>query len=295
MAVTAATSKLPALAAVNGNAKRAFAFFKQKGYQDFQSAGIVGNLMWESGVDPNCHQRGGGPGRGIAQWETHRKGDGRWDDLVRYAKKRGKSRWDLQLQLDFIIYELDKFAYLGKKPLKASRNVDDATRVFCDNYERPGRKHMSERIKNAREVLDGKPGATPTETDLAWLERGSKGAAVKTMQYMMTARGYALTVDGDFGSVTETKVRAFQKSRDITVDGVVGPVTWSKLLYSLEKGSKGTPVKALQVELNAEGYRLKVDGDFGSVTKGAVLKYQEKKRLPIDGVVWLMTWGSLID
>ena len=36
-------------------------------------------------------------------------------------------------------------------------------------------------------------------------------------------------IDGIFGSKTDAAVRKFQGSKGITVDGIVGPITWSKL------------------------------------------------------------------
>lgn len=38
-----------------------------------------------------------------------------------------------------------------------------------------------------------------------------------------------ITADGDFGPVTEKKVKDFQRSKKLEVDGVVGPKTWAKL------------------------------------------------------------------
>ena len=51
--------------------------------------GVVANLKAESNLDPGIKQRGGGPGRGLAQWE---KG-GRYDtdpiNLNKFAAKKG--------------------------------------------------------------------------------------------------------------------------------------------------------------------------------------------------------------
>ena len=65
------------------------------------------------------------------------------------------------------------------------------------------------------------------------LRKGDKGAAVKELQRaLMTWSGFALPkygMDGDFGSETRDWVKKFQRDKKITVDGVVGPQTWSKL------------------------------------------------------------------
>ena len=88
----------------SNNAARAFNFFVDYGLTAEQSAGIVGNLVVESGreVDPTIHQGGGGPGRGIAQWEV----GGRWDVLQQFAQTRGWVEKDLTTQLSFILFEL---------------------------------------------------------------------------------------------------------------------------------------------------------------------------------------------
>jgi peptidoglycan hydrolase-like protein with peptidoglycan-binding domain len=62
------------------------------------------------------------------------------------------------------------------------------------------------------------------------LREGSKGAAVVTLQNKLKAAGFNPgAADGSFGPKTEAAVKAFQKSRGLTADGVVGPKTWDKL------------------------------------------------------------------
>ena len=46
----------------------------------------------------------------------------------------------------------------------------------------------------------------------------------RVVQHMLSC-----TADGIFGSITETAVRNFQSRSGIGVDGIVGPVTWSRL------------------------------------------------------------------
>jgi hypothetical protein len=56
-------------------------------------------------------------------------------------------------------------------------------------------------------------------------------AGVKKVQARLNTLGYkpVLTTDGDFGAKTEAAVRWYQKRAKITVDGIVGPITWGKL------------------------------------------------------------------
>jgi MYXO-CTERM domain-containing protein len=143
------------------NDKPAFDFFVAKGLTNFQAAGIVGNLDQESGVDPTIAQFGGGPGRGIAQWSV----GGRWDtsagdNAVAYAAQQGQSVWSLNLQLEFIWYELTTYGY-GFSKLKASTNVTDATLAFMTDYEICGTCVSSQRISYAQSVLNAYGVAPP--------------------------------------------------------------------------------------------------------------------------------------
>ncbi|MDH6061519.1 peptidoglycan-binding protein [Chrysosporum bergii ANA360D] len=61
------------------------------------------------------------------------------------------------------------------------------------------------------------------------LSFGSHGTSVRVLQRLLISNGYAIRVDGAFGPLTETAVKAFQNQRLMVVDGVVGPVTWQEL------------------------------------------------------------------
>ncbi len=135
------------------NDKPAFEFFVAKGLTTFQAAGIVGNLDQESGVDPGAVQYGGGPGRGIAQWSV----GGRWDtsthdNVLWYAGTQNESSGSLNLQLEFIWYELTNIGY-GFSSLNATTNVTDATIAFMDKYEICGTCDSSQRVTYAKAVL----------------------------------------------------------------------------------------------------------------------------------------------
>jgi MYXO-CTERM domain-containing protein len=139
--------------ALNANDETAFDYFVSKGLTAFQAAGIVGNLDQESNDDPTAVQSGG-PGRGIAQWSA----GGRWDtdtndNVVWYASKEGESSTSLQLQLEFIWYELTTFSGYGLSTLQASTNVTDATIAFETDFEGCGTCDQSNRISYAEAVL----------------------------------------------------------------------------------------------------------------------------------------------
>jgi peptidoglycan hydrolase-like protein with peptidoglycan-binding domain len=61
-------------------------------------------------------------------------------------------------------------------------------------------------------------------------------------------------------------------------------------LYPWEKG---VAVAQLQELLNAQGFRLLVDGDFGGKTEAAVRLFQHQHGLRVDGIVGAQTWAAL--
>ncbi|WP_394846359.1 phage tail tip lysozyme [Pendulispora brunnea] len=130
------------------NDQAAFEFLVGRGLTDFQAAGVVGNLDAESGMNPRAVQSPG-LGRGIAQWSA----GGRWDQLVAYAHQRGRSEWDLGLQLEYLWHELETVPAWGLAKLRATGNVVDATIVFQDSFERCGTCHTENRIKYAKAAL----------------------------------------------------------------------------------------------------------------------------------------------
>jgi hypothetical protein len=83
------------------------------------------------------------------------------------------------------------------------------------------------------------------------LRLGSRGAAVVTLQKRLTALHYfdVGKVDGVFGPNTYHAVVAFQKVQRIARDGIVGPVTWSKLASPLRPKPR-YPLSTSSLEVN---------------------------------------------
>lgn len=65
----------------------------------------------------------------------------------------------------------------------------------------------------------------------AVLDLGSAGSAVKDVQAMLALMGYYTgAVDGIYEQATAVAVREFQTDAGLVEDGVVGPLTWQRLL-----------------------------------------------------------------
>src|SRR2546423_10566764 len=58
------------------------------------------------------------------------------------------------------------------------------------------------------------------------LKVGSKGPAI---EYLQKTLGGSIKIDGKFGPGTQKAVQAFQTSKGLKADGIVGPKTWAAL------------------------------------------------------------------
>ena len=134
--------------------------------------------------------------------------------------------------------------------------------------------------------------------------------------------------NGIFGFETEEAVKAFQRTFNLTDDGIVGNSTWYaiqriytavKRLNSLNSeglnynevdrqfpstlslGDQNTGVALLQYYLDfLSAYYdtippLESDGIFGESTRNAVYAAQATFGLPVDGVVGEATWNAIVD
>jgi len=69
-----------------------------------------------------------------------------------------------------------------------------------------------------------------TGTNRPVLRNGASGAAVVELQARLAALGFSAgAADGHFGSLTDAVVRAFQRSRGLVADGIVGSQTWAAI------------------------------------------------------------------
>lgn len=80
-------------------------------------------------------------------------------------------------------------------------------------------------------LYDATPVNVTPVTAQPMLRTGSRGDAVRKLQELLNAKGYTCgSVDGIFGSKTYAAVLAFQKANGLAADGIVGSLTWGKLV-----------------------------------------------------------------
>ena len=145
--------------------------------------------------------------------------------------------------------------------------------------------------------------ATATASPMLGLKYGALGNTVKQLQQALidlgvTVRGGA---DGIFGPATIKAVKEFQTSQGIEATGKVDEATAASLAdpkaaapaadtnpdgYAVY-GEKGERVMTLQSALVAAGIWLRggVDGDFGAGTGAAIVEFQRREGLSVNGKV----------
>jgi N-acetylmuramoyl-L-alanine amidase len=72
-------------------------------------------------------------------------------------------------------------------------------------------------------------------------------------------------------------------SNKVKYRGTLPDLTKTTFGY-LKKGDEGIQVRRLQLFLNWYGYKLDIDGDFGTKTEKAVKKFQKAEKLDADGL-----------
>lgn len=93
-------------------------------------------------------------------------------------------------------------------------------------------------------AVDGIVGPVTWSALIFTVQRGSQGDAVRGVQEEFQFRNESgdpskgLQIDGIFGPNTDAAVRAFQQALhlgipSVTVDGIVGPVTWQALVSGM--------------------------------------------------------------
>ena len=117
-------------------------------------------------------------------------------------------------------------------------------------------------------LVDNVVASTTTSTTL---HIGSSGAAVKTLQTNLNKLGYALTMDGEFGILTERAVIDYQKRHGLEADGIVGSKTNASITAELKKLADAEKFPYL-AKVTASELNVRKDGN----TKSAIVTKLKK-------------------
>jgi peptidoglycan hydrolase-like protein with peptidoglycan-binding domain len=146
-----------------------------------------------------------------------------------------------------------------------------------------------------------------------YLMKGDEGEQVRNLQERLRVAGYYYgNATGIFGPITEESVKRFQEAYKLSVDGIVGPATASKLppvgvgygedtapkrasdRDNLRKGDRGEAVRVVQEQLIKAGYlQGEPNGYFGSYTSDAVRRFQKDNYLAASGIAGPTTRARL--
>ena len=172
----------------NNESEQVWNFFTNNGFSPAATAGILGNMYQESGVNPKSIQGNGkGPAAGIFQWENYNNSKGtRFGGLLKKAKKRNKNWKDIGVQLEYALGEMQsadlnkrfagKVGYLKHNPwtttdidkkrysvkpvkggfegYKKMTDPTEATKVFEAAFERAGKPNFKRRIAYAKKMMN---------------------------------------------------------------------------------------------------------------------------------------------
>lgn len=149
------------------NAERLWTYFTSLGFTKECAAGIIGNAMQESGINPS---EDGWPAIGVFQFEVN---VGEASGYYAFARNQGKAWDDIQCQCDYLMTLLPEAfdVYTGRSPyyydtgewvwwpqkmtlLEFSRlkDVALAAEIFCKVYERPSIQRLEKRIQYAKDA-----------------------------------------------------------------------------------------------------------------------------------------------
>ena len=143
-------------------------------------------------------------------------------------------------------------------------------------------------------------GSSSSASSASWIGADT----VKEVQTMLKAIGlYTGEITGSIGSKTDAAIRSFQKKYGLTVDGIPGTQTISKLTsVYLQSGASTASgvnlsvetVRSAQTMLKALGYYYgDITGNIGTKTETAIRSFQSKYGLTVDGIPGTQTMAKL--
>ena len=195
----------------------------------------------------------------------------------------------------------------GAKTQTAVKKFQEENNLTVDGVAGPA---TLQAIAKAVAAAGGSSSSSSSSSSGTALKLGSTGDKVSTLQSNLTALGYYYAeITGHYGSKTEAAVKKFQKSRGLTQDGIAGSKTLEAIASAvkgsssssgvavtgtLREGDSGDAVKDLQERLTQLGYYYgSITGNFGSLTRQAVRRFQDDNDLTVDGIAGSATLSLL--
>lgn len=127
----------------------------------------------------------------------------------------------------------------------------------------------------------------------SYIKIGAKGVAVQQLQAKLS-----ITVDGDFGPLTEAALKAFQAAQGLPPNGRHDATTWARIhkpetLRPITTAKWVTRLSGDVVATWQYHLGLPVTGKINGLTRAATAGYQTgTPGLKVDGVLGAITWGT---
>lgn len=197
----------------------------ERGFSEIHTAGIMGNITYESAYDPGAVE-GNGVGLGLVQWSY-----GRRTALESFAKEKGKKVADVGVQLDFLVHEFETSHKAAFDKIKSTDNVQDATYMFLAHFEIPSKyyAHSACRFAVAPEIYEkfsgSKAGPSSDEKDGEETETGDingRGEYTGNLEYDPFEDGGVVNKstginDGNSGTINSQETYVVSQWIDIIV------------------------------------------------------------------------------
>ncbi|SDC81101.1 N-acetylmuramoyl-L-alanine amidase [Terribacillus halophilus] len=140
---------------------------------------------------------------------------------------KGEAVEDLQEKLISKGFSLPKYGAdgdYGDETVSAVKALQRAAGITVDGKYGPASAKALNAYKKpaAKETTSKASGSAIVPYPGKLIKKGSKGKDVERIQ-----RAVNVTADGIFGSGTEAVVKAYQKRKGLSTDGIVGLATWN--------------------------------------------------------------------
>lgn len=147
----------------------AFDYFRSKGVPDHVAAGLVGNLMQESGAEIDPAAVGdNGNAFGSGQWNGPRM-----RAYKAFAAERGVDPTDFQTQLDWLWQEGQTTEKGAWDKIMSAKTPEEAALAGSRYFWRPGTPHNENRVAYATSVFANRP-ANPKAAPAKEVAEGPK-------------------------------------------------------------------------------------------------------------------------
>lgn len=182
------------------------------GFSASAAAGVVGNLVQESGLRTDAIGDNGTSG-GLAQWHNERL-----DALKRFAAARGKEWTDLDTQIEFLVEEMRTSCADTYAKMQNAELPEIAGQIMTDEYEipDPASANYAQRQANARAAYEAMQSGNKQADDYHGGGGGGYNSLVAPTSY---AAGF--TAGGSAGLMPMANSTANYNGGVINVGGIV--------------------------------------------------------------------------